>query len=346
MSDPSQRTFDFDRISLSKCLSVLKPKPLKTLFRGLLLTAAEEPWRVDDIDDDGVMILSATHEKVAQYAGCVKETIMRNHREQNLVTHNAGVNSMSQWMFNLRDALPSCAVWWFRDLVENSRVSARRDQNVRVTFPKCQGDISASQGDISQNVTPNVRVTFRALHEQEHEYKNHEFMNHEALQNVVVNEPQKSQGDPAAVRFSRIRTEHVRQIVQGFDAGLFEKYFADAIKAGWAKDCSVDRVRMAALFHQVVRRGQARSYGGTIAKSWKRRSDPKHPLQLIGEDEDFGRRMEKALDRIRHGAPAAELRRTGTCDGVDSEAEARRQEKLNGQAQIAALNLWTPNRPG
>lgn len=339
MSEPSQRTFDFDRISLNKCLAALKPKPLKTLFRGLLLTAAEEPWLVDDIDDEGFMMLSASNEKVALYAGVNETTIMRNRKQQRLVTHSAGVNSKSQWMFNLRDALPEPAVRWYRELVETTKTPGRHFENAGAAFSECRGGIS-------QNATPNAGAAFRSLHEQEHEYKIHEFMNHEAEQNVGVNEPQKSQGDPDAVRFSRIRTEHVRQIVQGFHAGLFEKYFADAVKAGWAKDCSVDRVRMAALFHQVVRRGQARSYGGTIAKAWKRRADPKHPLQLIGEDEDFGRRMEKALDRIRNGAPAAELRRTGTFDGVDSEAEARRQEKLNGQAQIAALNLWTPTRPG
>lgn len=144
----TQRTFDFDMATLNSCIATLKPKPLRTLFRGLLLTAAMEPRRVTDIDDSGFVMMTAPMLTVANWSGVTERAIQRGRdANQNIVSHCAGPNTPSEWFFNLRSALPDEAVDWFCDLVENSKMSPRQNENVTPTF-------CTARGDILQNVTP------------------------------------------------------------------------------------------------------------------------------------------------------------------------------------------------
>ena len=128
-------------------------------------------------------------------------------------------------------------------------------------------------------------------HEHEHDYKTHDHEHaHESMKHESFRKPvNKSQ----QLRMTNIQPDHVRQIVRTKDAKLFEAYFLDAVAARWAKDCVTDRIRLAALFHQVIRIGKARSPGRIICQSWKTRDspDPRKQLKLAGEDEDFARQL-------------------------------------------------------
>jgi hypothetical protein len=148
MTSPAQRHFDFDLSTLNMCIASLKPKPLRTLFRGLLLTAAMEPRRVSDIDDSGFVLMVAPIQTVANWAGVSDRAIQRSRDLHNdLVQHSAGPNTASEWFFNLRSALPDSAIGWFRDLVDTAEMSPRHSENVTPTKRKCHPDIL-------QNVTP------------------------------------------------------------------------------------------------------------------------------------------------------------------------------------------------
>ena len=96
--------------------------------------------------------------------------------------------------------------------------------------------------------------------------------------------------DPPPVKFSKIDPDHVKRIARQHDVGLFQAYFADALRAKFAKDTDADRIRMAGLFHQVDRIGEARVPGQVIHKRWKNRDEPGDKgLRLARVDEEFGR---------------------------------------------------------
>jgi hypothetical protein len=121
-----QRELDFDRATLNSCVNRLQPKRLKTVFRGLLFAAAEQPYLVDDIDGDGYMILTVPVQTVASWAGVTDRAVQINvdrlrKSHPRLLEQSSSVNTASQWLFSLRSVLPKDAVDWFIALVENSR---------------------------------------------------------------------------------------------------------------------------------------------------------------------------------------------------------------------------------
>jgi hypothetical protein len=156
-------------------------------------------------------------------------------------------------------------------------------------------DVASVVAPMSLPLSPACPVDVASLHDHEHEHDHdfkthdHESMKHESFRNSVSNHS----AEP--VRMSSIKAEHVRAIVRNQEAALFARYFADAVAARWAKDCESDRVRMAALFHQVVRIGEAKDPGRVIGHQWKNRDspDPRKRLKLAGEDEDFARKLLK-----------------------------------------------------
>lgn len=170
-------------------------------------------------------------------------------------------------------------------------------------------------------------------HEHEHDIKTHDH-EHESFRDdsIFANSLQ--------VRFGNIQTEHVRDIVGNENRELFLAYFADALSAGWAKNCEADQIRMAALFHQVIRNGKARKIGETIGGAWKKRgdSDPRKALKLSAEDEDFARRLLKPRpvplnDLIRP------LKKAQVPDDeqVDLSVSELQRQSIVRQSNIAAL---------
>lgn len=153
------------------------------------------------------------------------------------------------------------------------------------------------QGGVQPPVQPPVQGGVHPHDEHEHakthENKTHAScsMQHASFRNSG-SESQKAAGDER-VEFRAIPPEHVERIVRKRDRALFLKYFADAVHAKFAKDADDDRVRMAGLFHQVIRVGRSDSPGRVIHKSWKNRDDPdpKKRLSLAQIDEEFSREL-------------------------------------------------------
>lgn len=142
---------------------------------------------------------------------------------------------------------------------------------------------------------------------------------------------------PERVRFCEIRPEHVDRIVRGRDRGLFLKYFADAVHAKFAKDSPQDRLEMAALFHQVVRVGEAESPGRVIHKGWKKRATK--PLTLAQADEEFARGLlapppAPSTSAARLVPPLLEAE---SCAGFSAEELAQQQERRLGNLQALRL---------
>ena len=108
-----------------------------------------------------------------------------------------------------------------------------------------------------------------------------------------------------AVQFGTINPDHIRRIVQSQDGVLFDAYFHDALSAGWSRDTLNDRLRMAGLFHQVLRIENAKpaakkstNLGGVVGAAWKNRDStekrkngtPK-ALKLSKADEEFASKL-------------------------------------------------------
>lgn len=193
-------------------------------------------------------------------------------------------------------------------------------------------------------------MSMKHEHAKTHEIKTHEScsmsMPHELLRNSSENKTQesqvsevKSQSGPAVskrVRFSCISREDATAIVRRNDVALFLAFFRDAAAAGWAKDCQTDRIKMAALFHQVVRIGEAKSPGAVINRSWATRDDPDEEkrLKLAGEDEEFARQLLR---------PSPMVQRQPSMD-EDPEAADRREERARKQIQLAAIAKFASER--
>lgn len=127
MTSITQQTFDFDMATLNRCVDRLKPKRLKTVFRGLLFAAAHQPFLVTDIDSDGFLIMTASINVVASWAGVTDRAVQINldalrESHPGLLVQSSTVNTSSEWMFNLKSVLPDSSVDWFKDLVETSKV--------------------------------------------------------------------------------------------------------------------------------------------------------------------------------------------------------------------------------
>ena len=163
MTSPAQLQFEFDTASQMRCLNDLygciqrlRPKRLQTVFRGLLLAAVAEPRLVDDIDEDGYVIMTASIEQIAFRADVSDRAIQINvdalrksHPE--ILTQSASPNKPAQWMFSLKSILPTPGVDWFVWLVENSKSSPRTDgPKVHPELPK-----SSPRTFVDEKFTPN-----------------------------------------------------------------------------------------------------------------------------------------------------------------------------------------------
>lgn len=132
----NQQTFDFDAATLERCVAELKPPYLQVVFRGLLLTAANHPRLVTDIDVDGYVLLSATMETLATAANLKARWYQINvkklkHENPEILVHSLGINTMSDWMFNLKNVLPQSAIDWFIDKVKSRDQCAPHDSSMR-----------------------------------------------------------------------------------------------------------------------------------------------------------------------------------------------------------------------
>lgn len=141
MTSTIQRTFDFDLSTLNNCIATLKPKRLQTVFRGLLLAAAAEPYLVTDIDSDGYIIMEASMTTVARRAeisvrGMQVALQSLDETHPKLVEKSFEINSVSRWLFNLRSALPESSIEWFVHLVENSKSAPRTNEKCAPNFSK------------------------------------------------------------------------------------------------------------------------------------------------------------------------------------------------------------------
>jgi hypothetical protein len=196
---------------------------------------------------------------------------------------------------------------------------------------------------LSENITQPSRcerdatmTQSKSKSSEQQNHKTHESMKHESFR---VSDSMGADG--IGIRFGQIIPEHVQRIVRMRDGPLFESYFADAVRAGWAKDCDADRITMAALFHQVVRIGRAKHPGRVISRSWKNRDsqNPRQRLKLANVDEDFARALLKPQKSSSSPAPIAQLR---SAEYFDTGPDAA-QEK-NRQAQITSLQKLTTDK--
>lgn len=158
---PIQRTFDFDLSTLNNCIATLKPKRLQTVFRGLLLAAAAEPYLVTDIDSDGYIIMEASMTTVARRAeisvrGMQVALQSLDETHPKLVEKSFEVNSVSRWLFNLRSALPESSIEWFVHLVENSKSAPRTNE-------KCAPNFSKVRPEQKQKCAPKCAPNFSNL---------------------------------------------------------------------------------------------------------------------------------------------------------------------------------------
>ena len=165
MTSTIQRTFDFDTVTLRKCVNNLRPKSLQTLFRGLLFAAVDNPAIIEDTPSaDGRIVIDASVSLVSEFANVKNRTIERHKiLHADLVTHVAGVNTAGQWEFNLRSVLPESAIGWFIDLVSESKSLNRHTpdkmQNVAPTKSQCRPD---KMQNVGANVAP-TKPTFSSM---------------------------------------------------------------------------------------------------------------------------------------------------------------------------------------
>lgn len=182
---------------------------------------------------------------------------------------------------------------------------------------------------------------------------------HESFENSVL-ESQESQlggnaGEQPAVnppgcdpiRFGAINEDHVKRIVRHHDKALFDAYFDDAASAGWAPDTKDERLRMAGLFHQVIRIGRAEHIGKTIAKAWQNRDSKEKrkgkpvALKLSQADQDFAAKLLRP-QASRADPNASALQIVKPLRAIDSNDDSwLSREERQSQADTKARNLAT-----
>ena len=141
MEPMTQQEFDFDMATLNACISRIVPKRKKTVFRGLLFAAANEPRLVDAIDAQGFVLMTAPIDKIAAWANVTPRAIRINvdrvrAEEPGVLEQSTTVNTAAVWMFRIGSVLPESAVQWFIDLVENVKSSPRTFQKFTLNFSK------------------------------------------------------------------------------------------------------------------------------------------------------------------------------------------------------------------
>lgn len=154
MQRPTQSTFNFDMTTLNAHIYALQPKRLRTLFKGLLMTAAMEPRRIAAIDADGFVLLTAPIPLVATWANVDVRTIQRCRTAfAHLVEQDGGKNEPSEWSFALKGLMPDSAVQWFRELVEENHLAPRHFANAAPAFCAAHPGILQNAG---ANATPGI----------------------------------------------------------------------------------------------------------------------------------------------------------------------------------------------
>ncbi len=337
----NQKTFDFDIATLNHCISRIVPKRKRTVFRGLLFAAANEPRLVDAIDEQGFILMTVSIDKVAAWASVTPRAIRINvdrvrAEEPGILEQSATVNTAAEWMFRIGSVIPESAIAWFIDLVENSKSSPRTFEKFRVNFSKVQGELSTARGELSAEVHPKVQgelldLSSNSMKHAVHANKTH--AQHESLKSS--SESQSTKPKSSAVSFRNITAAHVDQIVKRRDVELFDRYFRDLVKKEWARtdDSDRDRQRLAALFHQVARVDEADCPGSVIYAAWKSRdvmgedsAGKPLGLRLSDDDEDFARELLRVRSDPARSAAAPMLK--------PSVSESLTPEQLRKQAEI------------
>ena len=162
MEPMTQQEFDFDMATLNACISRIVPKRKKTVFRGLLFAAANEPRLVDAIDAQGFVLMTAPIDKIAAWANVTPRAIRINvdrvrAEEPGVLEQSTTVNTAAVWMFRIGSVLPESAVQWFIDLVENVKSSPRTFQKFTLNFSKVHPELSTARGELPTKVHPEVQ---------------------------------------------------------------------------------------------------------------------------------------------------------------------------------------------
>lgn len=205
-------------------------------------------------------------------------------------------------------------------------------------------DVASVVAPVSLPLSPACPADVASLHAHDHESHDYKTHDHESMKHESFRDSVSSRSPDGRIRMTNILTEHVQQIVRQKDAKLFGEYFADAVAARWAKDCEADRIKMAALFHQVVRIGEADSPGRVISFQWKNRdsTDSRKRLKLAGEDEEFARQLLRPPAVAVPNRPHINPLRTVDDGHQLSPAEYSRQQ-MSKAANLSALAAMTRN---
>lgn len=122
---PRQRELQWDEGTVCRTLQDVRPVPLRTLLRGLLLTAIRQPRTVCDIDEAGYMLLTASVPTVAGHAYSHPRTIQRARQAAaGVVDHDSDGHTDSRWFVRLADVLPMEAIAWLRDRIGEAEPAA------------------------------------------------------------------------------------------------------------------------------------------------------------------------------------------------------------------------------
>ena len=177
-------------------------------------------------------------------------------------------------------------------------------------------------GEPTGEPTGHVHVHGKHMNKtHDHGTMDHGTMDHVSFSNSfsnAVDEPTGNSVRPPGreprnyeISITNLPESHINRIVKNYDSALFEDYFRDLLKGGWAKDCDNDRNQVAALFHHVCKLTELRRKtkdpiaipGAMLVKKWKHRKDPKRLLILTTADEEFAsdlRRKSIVSQRSHH----------------------------------------------
>lgn len=125
---PRQRELPWDEGTVCRTLQGVRPVPLRTLLRGLLLTAIRQPRTIADIDGAGYMLMTASVATVAANACSHPRTIQRARQAAaGVVDHDSDGHTDSRWFVRMADVLPSEAIAWLRDRIGEAEPTPCRE---------------------------------------------------------------------------------------------------------------------------------------------------------------------------------------------------------------------------
>lgn len=240
MEPHEQGLLPFDLSPIQKRLAAFRPKQIRNFAAGLVFLALSEPWKVTDIDEHGVMLISASHKdlcRVLKIAYGLSEGSVHNARRRALEEGFVDPptqrgNDPNVWLFDLNLVLTPAMLRDVVGLVE--------DQNFAVKIAPCnfaKAKIAPLQFTVQKR--QNCTAIYSAIPARHIGHEHDERMNE------------------GGRRFYRISRNDVLAI-GGFGAdretalATFEEYFADACAAGLAEPD--ERLLMLTLFRMVARR--------------------------------------------------------------------------------------------